>query len=119
MTVYVRATAVLLLAPAVALSGCGRPSEADSDVCQAAADLTSFDPDPAAARAPATSVLRELSGYAPDDDRLVRAVDRARDDAQAIIDGFSPLSFPKVEGGIAALQGSLPALQDVCDDLGA
>jgi hypothetical protein len=64
-------------------------------------------------------ILRELSGYAPDDDRLVRAVDRARDDAQAIIDGFSPLNFPKIEGGVAALNGSLSAIKSVCGDLSA
>jgi hypothetical protein len=121
MTRIARTAAVLLVAPAVLLSGCGGASEADREVCDAATDLSFSKPQAglAAAKPSATEILRQLSGYAPDDDRLVRAVDRARDDAQAIIDGFSPLSFPKVEGGVAALEGSLSAVQAVCNDLGA
>jgi hypothetical protein len=120
MTRFTRAAAVLLLSPAILLSGCGGPSEADREVCDAAGglDVGSLGGGPAAA-GPATEILRQLSGYAPDADRLVRAVDRARDDAQVIIDAASPFDPPRIRGGVAALQGSLPAVQAVCNDLGA
>jgi hypothetical protein len=110
-----------LLTCSVVLTACANgasTTEADRATCDRAAKVSSIGAGDSAARRPATSVLGELSGLTPDNERLVRAVGQARDDAQAVVDGFSPLSYPKIEAGVAALNGSLSGISDVCGDLG-
>jgi hypothetical protein len=99
---------MLLTVPAVLLAGCGGPSEVDREICASAPAPDSWDG--SAGRAGA--ILQDLAGYAPDNDRLVRAVDHARDDASAVVGGQD-------RAARLALTGSLSAIHDVCDDLGA
>jgi hypothetical protein len=63
----------------------------------------------------AGEILRQLSSNVADADRLVRAVDHARQDAQAVIDADNYLDEI---GKAEALAGSLTAIHSVCADLG-
>jgi hypothetical protein len=113
----------LMVLAVVVLSGCGGASgsgtsEADRKICLAVADLPIRDIS-TMDWSQAPRVLEQLSGYAPNDERLVRAVERARDDTQTILDATSPFSYPRLEGGVSALRGSASAIRGVCEDLGA
>src|SRR4051812_41215228 len=107
MTCIIRMAVVLLAAPILLLAGCGGPSEADREACDGAADLSMNNVQGGilGQQDAAGGILGQLSGYAPDDHRLVRAVDRARDDARAVT--TSGKQAMEVRAAVEALEGSL------------
>lgn len=132
MLSYVRSrAAIAALLPLLALGACGptEASAADITTCSAARDdLTEYvgeftsaaldqvsDGEDVSVRVRTPTVQTALSGYAPDDDRLVRAVENAREDLQA---WQSAANNAKADVA-PAVAGSLPAVLAVCDDLGA
>lgn len=117
---FTSTTVVLLTAPVVLLTGCGGgPSEADRKVCTDAANLVvSYDSSGVGTYAvdqAATDILSQLSGYAPDDARLVRAVDHAREDARSVV---AATDWAAIDGDFSALDGSVSAINGVCKELG-
>jgi hypothetical protein len=109
-------TGVLLACTAI-LAACGT-TEADVSACETAAEISPIGDTETWAPTPAMSILELLSGLTPNNDRLVRAIHQARDDAQSIVDASSPVRYPKMEAGVAALRGSLTGINDICGDLG-
>ncbi|GAB3314349.1 hypothetical protein GCM10027451_29200 [Geodermatophilus aquaeductus] len=115
MTRFAHVVSVPLAALVVLLAGCGA-SEADLKACDgvAALDLSSRMGGRSGQQEVASRILGQLSGYAPGDDRLIRAVNQAREDALAVASATHPV---EIGAAFTALEGSLSAVQTVCDDL--
>lgn len=130
--------AAFVTAAAVLLSGCSSGSEVsepDRETCAAAAELVlttqraaktttgssggrfvyPSGPDAFTTQTSAQHILAALSGTAASDDRLVRAVERARNDAQATVEA----QVNDVADQASTLRASLSAIGSVCEDLGA
>ncbi|WP_448611828.1 hypothetical protein [Geodermatophilus sp. URMC 60] len=117
MTRFARVVSVPLAALVILLAGC-EAGEADRVACDGVADLdlSSRMGGRSGQQEVASRILGQLSGYAPGDDRLVRAMDQAREDALAVASATHPV---EIGAAFAALKGSLSAVQSVCDDLTA
>lgn len=125
----------LAVTSALALAGCGGDSSAetssvDADICDAQASELADARDTVERLQSTThwgsgepesivdelgSAVVTLTGYSPDDARLARAVDRARDDVQALHDDLAADATLTGDGqtGRTAM-AALSALDDAC-----